>query len=901
MITETPLDILLVEDSPTDVLLTEEALSEASRFRLRSSERLAEALRLLSEAHFDVVLLDLGLPDSQGIDTLRRLRDKHRKVAVVVLTGKDDEELALRALQEGAEDYLVKGQADAGQLRRSIRYALGRRSSENELRRGEERFQELTANIQQVLWMIDAKEAKVLYVSPAYESMWGRSCQSLLDDPQSYMEGVHPLDQEMQRRENAAMYQTGHIDAECRVLRPDGSVRWVWIRGYPITQQGQIVRLVGVIEDTTDRRRLTAERDALLARLQLQIQRMPLIYILFDADFRITDWNPAAEQTFGYTRQEALGKQPNDLNPPSVHAKALKIMDRIRAGDMAAHAINENLTKDGRSITCEWFNTPLMTEDGRFDGFLCLGRDLTEQKALQDAQARLAAAVEASEEQMRLLLESTGEGIYGIDMQGHCTFINRAAAAMIGHDPAEVIGQDMHALIHHHRPDGSPYPVEHCPIYRAMQTQSGVRVRDEVLWRRDGTSFAAEYSSFPVMKGVESRGAVVTFQDITRVRQLEEQFRQAQKMEAVGQLAGGVAHDFNNLLTIISGYSEILLATLGSSDPMRVSVRAISEAGERAASLTRQLLAFSRKTVLEPKVLDLNEVVRETEKFLRRLIGEDVLLTAVLDPAVSRVKVDPGQLGQVLMNLAVNARDAMPTGGKLTVETRNVELDQEYARLHAEVKPGRYVLLSMADTGSGMTPEVKARIFEPFFTTKGVGKGTGLGLAVVLGIVKQSEGHVQVYSEPDIGTTFKLYFPAVEEKVSAPKGLDSGNGGRGTETVLLVEDEDGVRGLAVLVLQTYGYKVMAAGSGKEALRHVEKRSGGIDLLVTDVVMPGMGGPELADALKPRFPQMKVLFSSGYTDDAVVRHGLLQEQVAFLQKPYTPLTLVKRVRQVLDEK
>ncbi len=901
MAIETPLDILLVEDSPTDVLLTEEALSEASRFRLRSSERLTQALRLLSEAHFDVVLLDLGLPDSQGIDTLRRLRDKHRKVAVVVLTGKDDEELALRALQEGAEDYLVKGQADASQLRRSIRYALERRSSENELRRGEERFQELTANIQQVLWMIDAKEAKVLYVSPAYESMWGRSCQSLLDDPQSYMEGVHPLDQEMVRRENAAMYQTGHIDAECRVLRPDGSVRWGWIRGYPVREQGRIVRLVGVIEDTTDRRRLTAERDALLSRLQLQIQRMPLVYILCDADFRITDWNPAAERTFGYTRREALGKQPNDLNPPSFHAGALHIMDRIRAGDMAAHSVNENLTKDGRTITCEWFNTPLMTEDGRFRGLLCLGRDVTEQKALQDAQARLAAAVEASEEQMRLLLESTGEGIYGIDMRGHCTFINRAAAAMIGYDTAEVIGQDMHALIHHHRPDGSPYPVEHCPIYRAMQTQSGVRVRDEVLWRRDGTSFAAEYSSFSVMKGVESRGAVVTFQDITQVRQLEEQFRQAQKMEAVGQLAGGVAHDFNNLLTIISGYSEILLATLGSSDPMRESVRAISEAGERAASLTRQLLAFSRKTVLEPKVLDLNVVVRETEKFLRRLIGEDVLLTAVLDPAISRVKVDPGQLGQVLMNLAVNARDAMPKGGKLTVETRNVELDQEYARLHAEVKPGRYVLLSMADTGTGMTPEVKARIFEPFFTTKGVGKGTGLGLAVVLGVVKQSEGHVQVYSEPDIGTTFKLYFPAVEEQVSARKGIDAGNGGRGAETVLLVEDEDGVRGLAVLVLQTYGYKVLAAGAGKEALRLVEKRSGGIDLLVTDVVMPGMGGPELADILRPRFPQMKVLFSSGYTDDAVVRHGLLQEEVAFLQKPYTPLALVKRVRQVLDEK
>jgi CheY-like chemotaxis protein len=283
------------------------------------------------------------------------------------------------------------------------------------------------------------------------------------------------------------------------------------------------------------------------------------------------------------------------------------------------------------------------------------------------------------------------------------------------------------------------------------------------------------------------------------------------------------------------------------------------------------------------------------------LIGEDILLTAVLDPTISRVKVDPDQFGQVLMNLAVNARDAMPKGGKLTVETRNVELDEEYARLRPETQPGRYVLLSITDTGSGMTAEVKARIFEPFFTTKGVGKGTGLGLAVVLGIVKQSGGHVEVYSEPEIGTTFKVYLPAVDERATALKGSEAGIGVRGKEKVLLVEDEDGVRGLAVLVLQNYGYKVMPASNGKEAMRLVEKHQGGIDLLVTDVVMPGMGGPELAEALRPRYPQMKVLFCSGYTDDAVVRHGLLQEKVAFLQKPYTPTSLARKMRLVLDQK
>ena len=397
-------------------------------------------------------------------------------------------------------------------------------------------------------------------------------------------------------------------------------------------------------------------------------------------------------------------------------------------------------------------------------------------------------------------------------------------------------------------------------------------------------------------------GFVCSTSDITEAVKLERQLQQTQKMEAIGHLAGGVAHDFNNLLTVITGYSEMLMAHFGPQDPMRDLLAEIHQAGERAGALTRQLLAFSRKQVLEPKVLDLNAEVADTEKMLRRLIGEDIILTTKLDPTLAPVKVDPGQMQQVLMNLAVNARDALPQGGRLTVETGNVTLDEAYARTHPYVRPGAYSMLAVSDTGTGMDEATKARVFEPFFTTKGPGKGTGLGLATVYGIVKQSGGSVEVYSEPGRGATFKMYFPQVRERVSSGKsshGLRTMP--RGSETVLLVEDEGAVRALARHVLQSCGYTVLEASNGKEAVQLAGSYQGPIDLLVSDVVMPYLGGRQLAERLAALRPGLQALFLSGYTDDAVVRHGVLEESFAFLQKPFTTTGLALKVREVLDEK
>src|SRR5450432_665935 len=380
---------------------------------------------------------------------------------------------------------------------------------------------------------------------------------------------------------------------------------------------------------------------------------------------------------------------------------------------------------------------------------------------------------------------------------------------------------------------------------------------------------------------------------------LEEQLRQSQKMEAVGRLAGGVAHDFNNLLSVVLSYSEMLIADLATENPIRDDIAEIHRAGVRAADLTRQLLMFSRHQVVEPKVLDLNEVLLAMGNMLGRLVGEDVSLTSIPGASLGRVEGDPGAIDQVIMNLAINARDAMPVGGKLTIETANVVLDKEYAAGHLGAKPGSYVMLSISDTGTGMDKATMGRIFEPFFTTKEMGKGTGLGLSTVFGIVQQSGGSVWVTSELGKGTTFKVYLPRVDAVAEALRPLKAPTTLRGSETILLVEDEQQVRDIAREILRRHGYVVLEANNGAEAFLLAQRHHGTIHLLLTDVVMPRMSGPELAKRLVPARPTMKVLCMSGYTDDAAVRHGVVDAALAYLQKPITVEGLTRKVREVLD--
>ncbi|MGD8451348.1 MAG: DUF3365 domain-containing protein [Phycisphaerae bacterium] len=530
-------------------------------------------------------------------------------------------------------------------------------------------------------------------------------------------------------------------------------------------------------------------------------------------------------------------------------------------------------------------------------------------------RARIGTALRDSEEKVRLLLSSTAEAIYSLDLDGSCTLCNPACLKMLRYESSQqVLNKNMHDLIHHTWADGSPYPEDRCRINEAIQRGEGTHVDDEVLWRADGTSFPAEYWSYPICRDGEVVGAVVTFLDITERRQaeherraLEARLHESQKLEAVGQLAGGIAHDFNNILTAILGNVELsmecLRKKLGADHGAIGPMEQVNEAAQRAARLTRQLLTFSRRDVVQPEVLNLNRVLENLEKMLRRLITENVTFEAITDPQLKSVHADASQLEQVIVNLVVNAVHAMPDGGQLTLETRNVTLDEQYADNHTDARPGPAVLLAVTDTGHGMDAETCKRIFEPFFTTKAADKGTGLGLATVYGIVQRSRGHIAVHSEPGQGTTFEIYLPAAEavaeeEPAQQKRSTDSL---RGSETVLLCEDEDPVRELTARTLRTAGYAVITARGGHEALQAVRNHKGPIDLLITDVIMPDMNGHALSEQLHEARPTTPTLFISGYTADVVARHGVLDEGVEFLQKPFTRWGLLAKIRTVLDQK
>lgn len=603
--------------------------------------------------------------------------------------------------------------------------------------------------------------------------------------------------------------------------------------------------------------------------------------------------SPQIEAMLGFSADEWLGDPGLVLKQLHPDDRERVLAEVFQSRDTGKPFCSEYrlLARDGHIVWVRDEAIVMRDEAGRPRFMQGLLLDISEQKRKEEM-------LQKSESKFRTIFERVAVGIALVSIDGQLVQSNPALREMLRYGEEELRNRVFNEFIH---PEDAAVDVD-----LDQELIAGKRDHYQIekrFIRKDGGVVWCQLNVSLVRGGQEEPPFTICMvEDITERKRLETQFFQSQKMETIGRFAGGIAHDFNNLLTVIKGYTQLSLSQIQEGDPCRENIEEIKGAAERAAELTNQLLTFSRRQILDMKVLDLNTIVRSLEKMTGRIIGEDIEMLTVLDDRLGRVKTDPGQIEQVILNLVVNARDAMPAGGKLAIETANVVLDDTYVRTHIGVTPGSYVMLSVSDTGCGMSPEIKELIFEPFFTTKEEGKGTGLGLSTIYGIVRQSGGNIWVYSEPGRGTTFKIYLPRVEEETGAlPVQDDTDHLPKGNETVLLVEDDPSLRALAARVLRYQGYKVLEATSGHEAIgiarENVQEK---IPLLLTDVVMPCMGGKELVKRMKTLHPEIRVLFISGYTDHAITYHAGLKPGTPFLQKPFSPTALAKKVREVLDQ-
>jgi two-component system cell cycle sensor histidine kinase/response regulator CckA len=768
------------------------------------------------------------------------------------------------------------------------------RESQASLQVSEQYFRRLIEHATDAITIVNP-DGTVRYSSPALQRLLGYSPEERRG--QSIFELVHPDDRAEAIRNFArvrnekdvivtaqlrARGKTGEwhfLDITARNLLDDPIVSGIVINSRDVTEQKQAAQ---------ERARAENELRVSEQRFRSLIENASGVVAIVDASANIIYTSPAMERITGYKPDDVRGISGFELVHPTDLEYARKVLTQtLENPDRTVSAELRVRHKQGgwRVLDCRVRN--LLTSPA-VCGIVVNAQDITDRRKSEEA-------LRASEERYRSIIETATEGVVIRDETDHITFVNQRMADILGYTAEELTGKHILSVV---------FENDHDEVHAGLRRgRAGARQTGDYRARRkDGSEVWGIVSSRPLYDGDGGyAGALTMFLDITARKQLEDQLRHSQKMEAIGRLAGGIAHDFNNLLTAIRGNAELLLGDMAMDHPLRADLEEINRAAERASSLTRQLLAFSRRQILQPRILDIDGVVSELERLIRRLIGEDIELVTHRNSGGARVRADRGQLEQVLMNLAVNARDAMPSGGTLRIETSAAVLDDAYVELHPGATPGHYARLSVADTGVGMDARTLSHVFEPFFTTKGVGEGTGLGLATVYGIVKQSGGHIAVQSEVNGGSRFEIYLPTVSDaaepvRETTPATRDDGKG----QTVLLAEDEDAVRALAVRILRKHGYHVLEARDGMEALRVSDNYSGFIHVLLTDVVMPRMGGRELVERLLPHRPGLRVLYVSGYTDDALVHYGIVTDNSTwFLEKPFTPAALAQKLREVIE--
>lgn len=881
-----PLRVLIVEDQPADAELSIAWLKRAGytlSFEIVATpEQFKQQIEI---GKFDLMLSDHNLRTWTGMDVLATLRQSGQEVPFIVVTGTLGDEAAVEYIKQGAADYVLKHRLDRLPVvvGRALREKAQREEAallQEEIFAAKKEWELTFDQVPDAVFLLDAEglvrranQAAAEFLGMDFRRMIGRPAYELVNGlrepgtaPPS-LEEVLNLDGGTRR------------DIEARHLGKVFEITPSPLRGTSGEFRGAVI----VVRNVTEQRRAEAEMRAAKNDWEMTFNTVPDPIIVMDEECRITRANQATSSLCGLQPAQVIGKhcyevlhQSAEPRPDCPHQQLIQTGSEAH-GDLYEPWLDKFFDSSA---------TPIRDRTGALRGCVHVLRDVTDRKRAEDN-------LRHSEELFQVFMDNSPVMAWMNDTEGRYTYCNQAFKRAINLLQTELIGKTIFQLF--------------APAIAERLWQDDLAVLSSGKSREFTEPIPGSDSErevwvlkFPFHDplGQQLVGGIGI--EITERKRLEAQLRQSQKMEAIGQLAGGVAHDFNNLLTIISGYGELLSSGLGSDHPQKGQVKEIQDAAGRAAGLTSQLLAFGRRQVLAPQVLDLNHIVNNMDKMLRRLIGEHIEMITIPGQELGRVRADPGQIEQVIMNLTINARDAMPTGGKLSIETENVILDDAYARGHISVTPGGYVMLAVSDNGCGMDAETQARIFEPFFTTKGLGKGTGLGLATVYGIVKQSGGHIWVYSEPGKGSTFKVYLPrSVGAVPSISKVQTISSARRGTETVLVVEDEVIIRKLVRSILESNGYTVLEATSGVEALLICNAHEGPIHLVLTDVVMPQMSGPELALQWTARRTETRIIYMSGYTNNAIGNHGLLDRDLAFIEKPFTPRALEEKVREVLD--